>query len=108
MLDASAGVICDAKSGVSGAGKAPSPKTHFVQVSENFSAYAILKHRHVPEVLNNAGLKETDFSFTAHLLPIQRGILATHYVRLKHAAKLDEIFDVYRDAYRGAQFIRLY
>src|SRR4029077_19407891 len=105
LLDTSAGVICDAKSGVTGAGKAPSPKTHFVQVSENFSAYAILTHRHVPEVLNNAKLKETDFSFTAHLLPIQRGILATHYVRVKRAAKLDEIYDIYREMYRDARFI---
>jgi N-acetyl-gamma-glutamyl-phosphate reductase len=108
LLDVPAGIICDAKSGVSGAGKAPSPKTHFVQVSENFSAYAILKHRHVPEVLNNAGFSEADFSFTAHLLPIQRGILATHYVRLKRPSKLDEIYDVYRDAYRPSRFIRLY
>jgi N-acetyl-gamma-glutamyl-phosphate reductase len=108
LVDLTAGVICDAKSGVTGAGKAPSPKTHFVQVSENFSAYAILEHRHVPEVLNNAGLKEADFSFTAHLLPIQRGILATHYVRLKRAAKLEEIYAVYRDTYREARFIRLY
>ena len=108
LLDTAAGVICDAKSGVSGAGKAPSPKTHFVQVSENFSAYAILKHRHVPEVLNNAALSEGDFSFTAHLLPIQRGILATHYVRLKRASKLDELYSVYREAYSDARFIRLY
>ena len=108
LLDTTAGVICDAKSGVSGAGKAPAPKTHFVQVSENFSAYAILKHRHVPEVLQNAALSENDFSFTAHLLPTQRGILATIYVRLKRVSKLDEIYDVYREAYRDARFIRLY
>ena len=108
LVDQSAGVICDAKSGVTGAGKAPSPKTHFVQVSENFSAYAILKHRHVPEVTIHAGVNESDFCFTAHLLPIQRGILATHYVRLKRAARLEEIYDLYRDAYGQARFIRLY
>ena len=79
LVDRTAGVICDAKSGVTGAGKNPSPKTHFVQVSENFSAYAILKHRHVPEVLLNAGIDESVFAFTAHLLPTQSGILATHY-----------------------------
>jgi N-acetyl-gamma-glutamyl-phosphate reductase len=107
-VDRSAGVICDAKSGVSGAGKSPSPKTHFVQVSENFSAYAILKHRHVPEVLNNSGLGESEFAFTAHLLPTQRGILATHYLRLKKPATLDEVHNIYRAAYENARFVRLY
>ncbi|HLA39683.1 MAG TPA: N-acetyl-gamma-glutamyl-phosphate reductase, partial [Candidatus Glassbacteria bacterium] len=107
-VDRSAGVICDAKSGVSGAGKAPSLKTHFVQVSENFSAYAILNHRHVPEVLNAVGLDEGEFSFTAHLLPIQRGILATHYLRLQRPVSLEEIYAVYRSVYRESRFIRLY
>lgn len=108
VVDRAAGIVCDAKSGVSGAGKAPSPKTHFVQVAENFSAYAILQHRHVPEVLNNVGLNESEFSFTAHLLPIQRGILATHYLRLNEPATLEQIFEIYRNAYRQARFIRLY
>ncbi|MBI3933556.1 MAG: N-acetyl-gamma-glutamyl-phosphate reductase [Acidobacteria bacterium] len=108
LVDRAAGVICDAKSGVSGAGKNPSPKTHFVQVSENFSAYAILKHRHVPEVLHNAGISENDFAFTAHLLPTQRGILATHYLRLKQPMKLAAVYGVYRSAYAKARFIRLY
>jgi N-acetyl-gamma-glutamyl-phosphate reductase len=108
LVDRSAGVICDAKSGVSGAGKKPSPKTHFVQVSENFSAYAILKHRHVPEVLRNAGLTEDEFSFTAHLLPTQRGILATNYLRLKKPMQLEAVYEVYRSAYAGTRFIRLY
>ena len=107
-VDREAGIVCDAKSGVTGAGKAPSPKTHFVQVTENFSAYAILKHRHVPEVLNSLGLKEDEFDFTAHLLPIQRGILATHYLRLRRKAALEEVFELYRSAYRDAPFIRLY
>ena len=108
LVDRSAGVICDAKSGVSGAGKAPSPKTHFIAVAENFSAYAILQHRHVPEVLLHAGLEERDFAFTAPLLPIQRGILATHYLRLKRPTQLDEVHAVYRAAYAPARFIRLY
>jgi N-acetyl-gamma-glutamyl-phosphate reductase len=108
LVDRSAGVICDAKSGVSGAGKNPSPKTHFVQVSENFSAYAILKHRHVPEVLRSAGLKESEFSFAAHLLPTQRGILATNYLRLKEPMQLEAVFEIYRSSYAGSRFIRLY
>ena len=107
-VDRAAGIVCDAKSGVTGAGKAPSPKTHFVQVSENFSAYAIRKHRHVSEVLNSLGLEEDQFDFTAHLLPIQRGILATHYLHLRRAVPLEEVFDLYRASYRESPFIRLY
>jgi len=107
-VDRAAGIVCDAKSGVTGAGKAPSPKTHFVQVSENFSAYAIQKHRHVPEVLNSLGLEEDQFDFTAHLLPIQRGVLATHYLHLRRAVPLEEVLDLYRSAYRESPFIRLY
>ncbi len=108
LIDRAAGIVCDAKSGVSGAGKKPSPKTHFVQVTENFSAYAILNHRHVPEVLNNLGLEESEFSFTAHLLPIERGILATHYLRLKRKTTHEELMELYRSAYGDSRFIRLY
>ena len=107
-VDRAAGIVCDAKSGATGAGKVPSPKTHFVQVADNFSAYAILQHRHVPEVLNNLNLPEAEFSFTAHLLPIPRGILATHYVRLRQPVTMEQVHQRYRDAYRGASFIRLY
>lgn len=107
-VNRAAGIICDAKSGVTGAGKNPSPMTHFVQVSENFAAYAILKHRHVPEMLNTLGLQESELAFTAHLLPIQRGILATHYLRLKRAVRLEEVRELYRSAYRESRFIRLY
>jgi N-acetyl-gamma-glutamyl-phosphate reductase len=107
-IDRQAGIVCDAKSGVSGAGKKPSPKTHFVQVTENFTAYAILNHRHVPEVLNHLGMKESEFSFTAHLLPIERGILSAHYLRLKRETKHEELMELYRAAYRDSRFIRLY
>lgn len=107
-VDRGAGIVCDAKSGVSGAGKKPSPKTHFVQVTENFSAYAILNHRHIPEVLNTVGMEESEFSFTAHLLPIERGIMATNYLRLKRKVTADEVVEVYRTAYRNCHFIRLY
>ena len=106
-VDRAAGIVCDAKSGVTGAGKTPSPKTHFVQVSENFSAYAVLKHRHVPEVLNSLGLEEEEFDFTAQLLPIQRGILETHYVRLRHAVRLPDLLELYGKLYRDSPFIRL-
>ncbi len=82
-VDRTAGIVCDAKSGVSGAGRKPSLKTHFCEVTENFSAYSILDHRHVPEILLNCGLDEAELSFTAQLLPLDRGILETVYFRTK-------------------------
>jgi len=81
VVDRQAGIVCDAKSGVSGAGRKASLKTSFCEVAENFSAYSILEHRHVPEVLIASGLQEGEFSFTAHLLPVDRGILETIYFR---------------------------
>ena len=81
VIDRAAGVVCDAKSGVSGAGRKPSLKTSYCEVTENFSAYSILRHRHVPEVLQISSLEESEFSFTAQLLPLDRGILETIYFR---------------------------
>lgn len=105
VLDLSAGVVCDAKSGVSGAGRKPSLKTHFCEVTGNFSAYSVLQHRHVPEVLQNSGLEENQFSFTAQLIPVHRGILETIYVRLNQDADLAAI---YEKAYAHEPFIRRY
>lgn len=107
-LDRAAGIICDAKSGVSGAGRKPSLKTSFCEVTENFSIYSVLDHRHVPEVLMVSGLDEPEFSFTAHLLPIDRGILETIYVRTRDIKTGDELLDIYRRGYQSEKFVRLY
>src|SRR6202050_3765058 len=90
-LNASRGVVCDCKSGVSGAGKEPKRETHFVEVNENFRAYNLFTHRHTPEVSEHLGLGTRDFVFTTHLLPVERGILSTLYVWLKPTRKADEI-----------------
>jgi N-acetyl-gamma-glutamyl-phosphate reductase len=103
-----AGIVCDAKSGVSGAGRKPSLKTSFCEVTENFSAYSVLEHRHVPEVLRTSGLEEGEFSFTAQLIPIERGILETIYFRTKDLASANDLFDIYRKSYAEEPFIRLY
>lgn len=108
LLDLDAGVVCDAKSGVSGAGRKPSLKTHFCEVTENFSAYSVLGHRHVPEVLMNSGLEEGQFSFTAHLLPLDRGILETIYFRAPRVKDVAQLHDLYREAYHSEAFVRLY
>jgi len=106
--DRSAGIICDAKSAVSGAGRKPSLKTAFCEVDENFSAYSVLGHRHVPEVLLNSGLDESEFSFVAHLLPVNRGILETCYFRSSALQSAEEVLGLYEAAYAGEPFIRLY
>ncbi|MCW5981284.1 MAG: N-acetyl-gamma-glutamyl-phosphate reductase [Bryobacteraceae bacterium] len=108
IVDRKAGIVCDAKSGVSGAGRKPSLKTSFCEVTENFSAYSILDHRHAPEVLQNSGLEECEFSFTAHLLPLDRGILETIYLRAPGLQSADEIVQLYENAYRGEPFVRIY
>jgi N-acetyl-gamma-glutamyl-phosphate reductase len=108
IIDRKAGIICDAKSGVSGAGKKPSLKTSFVEVTENFSAYSILNHRHVPEVLLTSGLAESEFSFTAQLIPIERGILETIYFRLAQPLSSAEIVQIFETQYAHEPFVRLY
>lgn len=107
-IDRSSGIVCDAKSGVSGAGRKPTLKTSFCEVTENFSAYSILKHRHVAEVLQISGLDEHEFSFTAHLLPLDRGILETIYFRALHVDGLEALLRIYEKRYAAEPFIRLY
>src|SRR5947209_9910483 len=95
IVDRSAGIVCDAKSGVSGAGRKPTLKTSFCEVTENFSAYSILNHRHVPEVLLTSGLEEREFSFTAQLLPLDRGILETIYFRSGRLKSAQDLLAIY-------------
>ncbi len=108
VADRTRGVICDAKSGVSGAGRKPSLKTSFCEVTENFSAYGFNDHRHVPEVLQNSGLGEREFTFTAHLLPIHRGILETIYLRTQGLTSAVDLLSIYEECYADEPFIRLY
>jgi N-acetyl-gamma-glutamyl-phosphate reductase len=107
-VDRARGIICDAKSGVSGAGRKASLKTSFCEVTENFSAYGFYEHRHVPEVLQNSGLSEREFTFTAQLLPLDRGILETIYVRTEGIATPSELLSLYEERYADEPFIRLY
>lgn len=107
-IERGAGVVCDAKSGVSGAGRKPSLKTSFCEVTENFSVYSMLDHRHVPEVLLTSGLEERELSFTAQLLPIGRGILETIYFRSERLESAEELLGIYEKRYAGEPFVRLY
>jgi N-acetyl-gamma-glutamyl-phosphate reductase len=108
VVDRAAGIVCDAKSGVSGAGRKPSLKTSFSEVTENFSAYSILKHRHVPEVLQISRLEESEFSFTAQLLPLDRGILETVYFRARGVTSAEDLLAIYEKRYASEPFIRLF
>ncbi|MEO8129036.1 MAG: N-acetyl-gamma-glutamyl-phosphate reductase [Bryobacteraceae bacterium] len=108
MIDRAAGIVCDAKSGVSGAGRKPGLKNSFCEVTENFSAYSLLDHRHVPEVLQNSDLLESEFSFTAQLLPLDRGILETIYFRASRSTTAAELLAVCEGFYNGTPFVRFY
>jgi N-acetyl-gamma-glutamyl-phosphate reductase len=103
------GIVCDAKSGVSGAGRKASLKTAFCETTENFSVYSVFSHRHVPEVLHNSGLQESELSFTAQLLPIDRGILETIYFRAtEKIGSAQHLIDIYQRAYQDEPFVRVY
>jgi N-acetyl-gamma-glutamyl-phosphate reductase len=108
LIDLACGIVCDAKSGVSGAGRKPSLRTHFCEATENLSVYSALEHRHVPEVLMHSGLDEATFSFTAQLLPIHRGILETIYFRVAGKAGAAALSAAYDEAYRDEAFVRTY
>ena len=97
-------VIVDAKSGVSGAGKTPSERTHFSEIHGSMAAYGVFNHRHGAEIEQGAGRTVT---FTPHLLPLDRGILATIYVRVAPGTTEEALGDVLEQAYAGATFVRL-
>ena len=104
------GIIIDAKSGVSGAGRTPKLGTLYSECNESFSAYGIGNHRHQPEieqVLETVCGATVEVTFTPHLVPMDRGILATIYPRLKQPATQMELLALYRDYYRGQPFIRI-
>jgi N-acetyl-gamma-glutamyl-phosphate reductase len=108
IVDRRRGIICDSKSGVSGAGKEPSARTHFVSVASNFSAYSVFGHRHTGEMLEQLELAADELTFTPHLLPIARGILSTIYVHLARPMAAGDIETVFRDFYSGARWVRIF
>src|SRR5437764_13012170 len=104
LLVRDADIIVDAKSGVSGAGKTPSERTHFSECHGSVGAYGVFNHRHGAEIDQGVGRPVT---FTPHLVPLDRGLLATIYVRLPAGTTEEAVGDVYEQAYRGATFVRL-
>ena len=107
-VDLERGIVCDAKSGVSGAGKAPTEKTHYMYAADNLSAYGVFAHRHVGELLEQLELTDEQIVFTPHLLPIPRGILSTIYVRFNEAHTRERILAVYREFFLSSPMVRIY
>jgi N-acetyl-gamma-glutamyl-phosphate reductase len=101
-------VVCDCKSGASGAGKDPRRDLHFVEVDENFKAYNLFTHRHTPEILDHTGLSETQVVFSTHLLPLARGILSTIYVTLDEPQSAEAIEALYRKFYASRPMVRIW
>jgi N-acetyl-gamma-glutamyl-phosphate reductase len=107
LADLDAGIIADAKSGVSGAGKSLVPTNQFMYAADNFSAYAVFGHRHTGELLEQLNLSSAQIQFTPHLLPIPRGILSTIYVRLNAPASIESIQACYDDFYADSPLVRV-
>jgi len=103
-------VVIDAKSGVSGAGRAASDATHFVTVDENVNAYGVPRHRHTPEIEQELAALGADvrITFTPHLLPLDQGELVSCYVTSVEGpdAELD-LAEMYREAYEHEPFVEL-
>ncbi|MCI0422789.1 MAG: N-acetyl-gamma-glutamyl-phosphate reductase [Acidobacteria bacterium] len=106
LIDGTFDIICDSKSGVSGAGKSPTAGTHFSEVTESFKAYNVFKHRHTPEIWQE--LDSSHLVFTPHLLPINRGILSTIYVRVRESVTEAAIGECFQQAYAQEPFVRLF
>jgi N-acetyl-gamma-glutamyl-phosphate reductase len=104
------GIIIDAKSGVSGAGRTPTQNTHFPECQDSFSPYKVAMHRHTPEIeqtLTAVGDSRASVTFVPHLLPVSRGILSTMYARRKSHCSVSVVQEIYSQAYENERFVRL-
>jgi len=108
LVDVDHGIVCDAKSGVSGAGKKATEKTHFMYAADNLSAYNVFGHRHTGEMLEQLGLTADQIQFTPHLLPIPRGILSTIYVRLAEVTPPEQVEECLRTFYGSSPLVRIH
>ena len=109
-------IIVDSKSGVSGAGRSLSLTTHFSEVNEDVSAYALDGHRHLPEITQELGLlgaKQSAVTFVPHLIPMTRGILTTAYAPLvpgklgEGKSSVEQLKSVYQDFYKDEPFVKV-
>lgn len=104
------GIVIDAKSGVSGAGRSAKPNLHFPEANENLTPYGVGQHRHTPEIdliLSKWANVETNVLFTPHLIPMDRGELITAYADLKSESSTDQLLDMLRSYYVDEPFVRV-
>jgi N-acetyl-gamma-glutamyl-phosphate reductase len=97
-------VVIDAKSGVSGAGRKIESRYLFCETHENFLAYSVTGHRHLPEIEQEL---KTQVTFVPHLLPVNRGILATVYAKLSKKISAKELHEVYAEFYKEETFVKV-
>lgn len=103
-------IIIDAKSGVSGAGRGASLGTHYSELNENFKAYKINQHQHIPEieqVLTQVVGEPVVMTFTTHLVPMTRGIMSTMYATIQGDRSVEDFIELYRQYYEGRRFVRI-
>ncbi|KGE20424.1 N-acetyl-gamma-glutamyl-phosphate reductase [Paenibacillus wynnii] len=103
-------IIVDAKSGVSGAGRGTSLMVHYAEINENFKAYKINKHQHIPEieqVLSDIAGEKVTITFTTHLVPMTRGIMTTIYAGMNDKYSEQDFVDLYRKYYTGRPYVRV-
>ncbi|MFM7833060.1 MAG: Asd/ArgC dimerization domain-containing protein, partial [Planctomycetaceae bacterium] len=106
----SSGIVIDAKSGISGAGRTPKLSNLYSECNESVTAYSIGNHRHTPEieqVLTDVGGRAVQVAFNPHLMPMDRGIFCTIYPRLVQSRTQAELLSVYRQYYQGQPFVRV-
>ncbi|MBI5144195.1 MAG: N-acetyl-gamma-glutamyl-phosphate reductase, partial [Candidatus Omnitrophica bacterium] len=104
-------IIADSKSGVTGAGRRPDLSLSFGEVNENLKCYKVNEHQHKPEInkiLSAIAGKGIDVVFTPHLIPMNRGILSTVYLKLKKRMDTKGAVKIYQDFYDGKPFVRIY
>ncbi len=105
------GIIIDSKSGTTGAGRGLSQTTHFPDCNEAFSAYKIASHRHTPEIeqtLSSVAGQKLYVTFVPHLLPVNRGILSTIYIKLSSESSAKKLTELYKDFYKNEKFVRVH
>lgn len=103
-------IIIDAKSGVSGAGRNPNLTTHFSETNENLKIYKVNEHQHIPEIeqkLKQWNANVGAITFSTHLIPMTRGIMATMYANATSVTDIDTLFDLYRESYKNDYFVRI-
>jgi N-acetyl-gamma-glutamyl-phosphate reductase len=110
MLRRDATILVDAKSGVSGAGRQPKPNLHYPEANENLTAYRVGSHQHTGEIqqtFDRLAGRRVPFCFVPHLIPMDRGILATCYLPLARPVAEADVKERYDAFYHGAPFVRV-